>query len=306
MPFLSEFHPVTLADRDTVLAHTAHNVYQNCDYSFSNLYGWSKVYGTELAFHKGLMFVRFSNPSQERKAYLMPVGDGDLKEGLLDLQKDLLAQGEEHIIMMSVTNNALEELKDLEPAQIRDFTTRDYCDYIYSRKSLATLAGKKLQSKRNHINKFERLYPDWHYEEITDDNVRKCIALEGVWLENTDTDDEKIREKKVVLDALQNREAIGLRGGCIMVGDRVVAFSLGMPVTADTFDVNIEKADTEYEGAFAIINREFARHIPEQYVFLNREEDLGVEGLRKAKLSYKPEYLLCKNTVLLSFDVKGA
>ena len=301
MPLIDNFHPVTLEDRDAVLECTKDSSYQNCDYSFSNLYGWASVYNTELAFHKGMMLVRFTNPAQDRQAYLMPVGHGDLKEVLLDLQHDLREKGEDNLILMSVTNPALEELRALEPEQIKDFTNRDYCDYIYTRKSLATLSGKKLQAKRNHINKFERLYPDWTYEEITDENVDKCIALEGVWLENTDTDREKLNERKVVLGALKNREAIGLTGGCIKVGERVVAFSLGMPVSRDTFDVNIEKADTEYEGAFTIINREFARHVPERFTYLNREEDLGIEGLRKAKLSYKPEYLLCKNTVLLSF-----
>ena len=99
-----------------------------------------------------------------------------------------------------------------------------------------------------------------------------------------------------------HHDELGLWGGCVKVGDRVVAFSLGMPVTSDTFDVNIEKADTDYEGSFAVINREFARRIPEQYRFVNREEDLGAEGLRRAKLSYRPESLLCKHTVLLAYD----
>lgn len=302
MPLIDTFHKVTLEDRDAVLRHVQNSPYQNCDYSFSNLYGWAEVYGTEVTFHKGMMLVRFKNPSQERQAYLMPVGDGDLKGVLLDLQKDLLEKGEEHIILMSVTANALDALKALSPSQIKELPNRDFCDYIYLRESLATLAGKKLQSKRNHIHKFERLYPDWSYEEITADNVEKCIALEGVWLDNTKTDREKLAERRVVLNALKHKDAIGLTGGCIKVGERVVAFSLGMPVSTDTFDVNIEKADTEYEGAFSIINREFARRVPERYTYLNREEDLGVEGLRKAKLSYNPEYLLCKSTVILSFD----
>lgn len=302
MPLIDTFHKVTLEDRDAVLRHVQNSPYQNCDYSFSNLYGWAEVYGTEVAFHKGMMLVRFKNPSQERQAYLMPVGDGDLKGVLLDLQKDLLEKGEEHIILMSVTANALDALKALSPSQIKELPNRDFYDYIYLRENLATLAGKKLQSKRNHIHKFERLYPDWSYEEITADNVEKCIALEGVWLDNTKTDSEKLAERRVVLNALKHKDAIGLTGGCIKVGERVVAFSLGMPVSTDTFDVNIEKADTEYEGAFSIINREFARRVPERYTYLNREEDLGVEGLRKAKLSYNPEYLLCKSTVILSFD----
>lgn len=300
MAIIDTFHKVTLKDRDAVIALTEHNPYRNCDYSFSNLYCWSGLYGTEIAFHKGMMMVRFSNPAHDRQAYLVPIGTGDLREVLEDLRTDLREEGEDHIILMSVTNKALETLQALNPEQIRDISDRDYCDYIYLREKLATLAGKKLQSKRNHVNKFERLYPEWTYEEITADNVEKCIALEGVWLDNTDTDSEKLTERKVVLEALRNREAIGLTGGCIKVGERVVAFSLGMPVTDDTFDVNIEKADTEYEGAFAIINREFARHVPEKYLYLNREEDLGVEGLRKAKLSYKPETILCKNTVVLS------
>ena len=302
MPIIQDFHKVTLADREAVLEQTKHNRYRNCDYSFSNLYGWQETYGTEIAFHKGMMLVRFSNPAHDRQAYLMPVGSGEVREVLLDLQRDLLERGEENIILMSVTGNALDELKALDPPRMKDFTSRDYCDYIYLRESLATLSGKKLQSKRNHINKFEKLYPGWVYEEITPENAEKCIGLEKVWLGNSDEDPDKLRERSVVLNALRHKDEIGLYGGCIKVDGRVVAFSLGMPVTGDTFDVNIEKADTAYEGSFSIINREFARRIPEQYTYVNREEDLGVEGLRKAKLSYNPELLLCKSTVLLAFD----
>lgn len=147
MPLIDTFHKVTLEDRDAVLRHVQNSPYQNCDYSFSNLYGWGEVYGTEVAFHKGMMLVRFKNPSQERQAYLMPVGDGDLKGVLLDLQKDLLEKGEEHIILMSVTANALDALKALSPSQIKELPNRDFCDYIYLRESLATLAGKKLDRK---------------------------------------------------------------------------------------------------------------------------------------------------------------
>ena len=297
-----DFHPVSLEDREHIQRFARINPYRNCDFSFANLYNWSSFYNTEVAYHKDMLLVRFKSAEAERTAYLMPVGDGDLLEVLQDMDEDMQAKYDHSLTLMGVTTEGLELLQRTYPDRLHVLSSRDYSDYIYLREKLSTLSGKKLQSKRNHINRFERTYPSWSYEEIDESNVRECLQLEKVWFRQSEQGQDIVDEKQMVYKALSDYERIGMMGGCIRVEGQIIAFSLGMEVNADTFDVCIEKADTDYDGAFTIINREFARRIPEQYTYVNREEDLGLEGLRKAKLSYKPVEILAKHTVILSYD----
>ncbi|MDY3090667.1 MAG: DUF2156 domain-containing protein, partial [Porphyromonas sp.] len=165
---------------------------------------------------------------------------------------------------------------------------------------MVSLSGKSLQPKRNHINKFERSYPDYTYSEVTEDNLQACLDLSAAWLDHSgETDSSRLDEQMMIERCLRNRESLGLQTGVLTVEGRVVAFSFGSPINATTFGIHAEKADINYEGAFAMINREFARRIPEQYTYINREEDLGLEGLRRSKQSYKPELLLIKDTAIL-------
>ena len=110
----------------------------------------------------------------------------------------------------------------------------------------------------------------------------------------------------VVIYALHNFDALGLTGGILHVEDKIAAFTFGMPINQNTFGVHVEKADTNIDGAYAMINYEFANHIPEQYIYINREEDLGIEGLRKAKLSYQPAIILEKYMACLKERPVGA
>ncbi len=106
-------------------------------------------------------------------------------------------------------------------------------------------------------------------------------------------------EQQAMETVFEHWDELGVRGGCIYVGEKMVAFTYGSAVTYDTFDVCVEKADRTVDGAFNIINQQFAAHLPEQYVYLNREEDMGLEGLRKSKLSYRPQFLLSYNNVII-------
>ena len=183
----------------------------------------------------------------------------------------------------------------------RQFTAdRDYADYVYLRSDLATLSGKKFQAKRNHINKFKKTY-NYEYTPITADRIRECLDLEAEWckVNNCDQHEGTGNERRALIYALHNFDALGLTGGILHVEGKIAAFTFGMPINQDTFGVHVEKADTRIDGAYAMINYEFANHIPEQYIYINREEDLGIEGLRKAKLSYQPAIILEKYVACL-------
>lgn len=225
----------------------------------------------------------------------MPVGTGNPKDVLQKLINDATEENQPFCIL-GVCTGMRNELEDTMPEQFQFTADRDYADYIYLRSDLATLKGKKFQAKRNHINRFRNSYPNYEYTPITPDRIKECMELEAEWckVNNCDQQEGTGNERRALIYALHNFEALGLTGGILHVDGKIVAFTFGMPINKDTFGVHVEKADTSIDGAYAMINYEFSSRIPEQYTYINREEDLGIEGLRKAKLSYQPTIILEK------------
>jgi hypothetical protein len=191
-------------------------------------------------------------------------------------------------------------LEQVFPKGFRFIPERDYFDYIYLREDLVMLSGKKYQAKRNHINKFSKLYR-YEYKVLTPDLVPQCLALECKWYKANRTEEDALElshERRSLTFALQHAVELDLMGGVICVEGQIVAFSFGAPINRDTFAVHVEKADVRYDGVYSVMNFEFARRIPEQYMYVNREEDLGIAGLRQSKQSYRPVFLLEKHTAV--------
>lgn len=287
------FKDVTLADRDTITSFTMKSDRRNCDLSFSNLCSWRFLYDTQFAVVDNFLVFKFW--AGEQLAYMMPVGTGDLKAVLWELIEDARKENQ-HFCMLGVCSNMRADLEAILPGQFTFTEDRDYADYIYLRSDLSTLKGKKFQAKRNHINRFRNTYPDYEYTPITPDRIQECLDLEAEWckVNHCDQQEGTGNERRALIYALHNFDALGLTGGILHVNSKIVAFTFGMPINHETFGVHVEKADTSIEGAYAMINYEFANRIPEQYIYINREEDLGLEGLRKAKLSYQPVTILEK------------
>lgn len=287
------FRDITIGDKDTITQYTMNSCRRNCDLSFSNLCSWRFLYNTQFAIVNGFLVFKFWAAGE--LAYMMPVGEGDLKTVLHELIEDARKEGEP-FCMLGVCSCMREDLEEIMPGQFTFTADRDYADYIYLRSDLATLKGKKFQSKRNHINKFRNTYPDYEYLPITPERISECLQLEAEWCKANDCDQQEGtgNERRALVYALEHFEELGLTGGLLRVDGKIVAFTFGMPINKETFGVSVEKADTNIDGAYAMINYEFANHIPEQYIYINREEDLGIEGLRKAKLSYQPVTILEK------------
>ena len=287
------FRDITIQDKDTITAYTMNSCRRNCDLSFSNLCSWRFLYHTKFAIINNFLVFKFW--AGDELAYMMPVGEGNLEEVLNELIEDARQEGEP-FCMLGVCSCMREDLEAIMPGQFGFTVDRDYADYIYLRSDLATLKGKKFQSKRNHINKFRNTYPDYEYSPITKDRIQECLELEAKWCKANDCDQQEGtgNERRALIYALNHFEELGLTGGILHVNGQIVAFTFGMPINKETFGVHVEKADTSIDGAYAMINYEFANRIPEQYIYINREEDLGIEGLRKAKLSYQPVTILEK------------
>lgn len=268
---------------------------RNCEFTFANNFLWAPFYEIRYAVVED-MLVFLSDEAE--LSVSCPLGKGDLKR-TIDTITEFFKEKGKPFKMHLVSPRQFEELDRLYPGRFQVEYDRDAADYVYETERLISLAGKKLHGKRNHINRFKENYPDWSYEKISDENTEECVAMAEIWRQQNGCGErgEKHNEFCVTLNALKWREKLGLCGGLIRAGGRVVAFSLGEPCGENMFVVHIEKAFAEVQGAYPIINQQFAEHEALGYQYINREEDTGEEGLRKAKLSYDPVFLMEKGLV---------
>jgi hypothetical protein len=294
------FKPITLDDKDIITAYTLHGGPPNCDYAFANMCSWRFLYESEYAVADGNLFVRFYIEEKGRRhlAYMFPVGDGDLKKAIERLEADAEKMG--HLLLiLGVTPDSKNKINALFPDRFTGLVERNYFDYIYLREDLATLKGKKFQPKRNHINKFKKQYR-YTYLPVTPEIIYQCMEVERIWCKANLNDDDRealSHENRSMTFAMHHFRELGLSGGAILVDGNIIAFTYGSPINSEVFGIHVEKADIGYEGIFSVINQEFASRIPQQYTYVNREEDLGIPGLRKSKLSYNPVILLEKSSV---------
>ena len=288
------FHHLSLSDREAMQAVTLPSGRRNCNYTFANLVGWQFLYYTEVCVLENIVVLRYTFDGQ--RAYMVCTSEAlslELIEALIDDSNGdltLIGLEDSQVAQLSARLSCVPFSFSVEPV-------RDQYDYIYRRTDLTTLHGKHLNAKRNHIHRFRAEHPDFEYRPLRPEFFDECRRLTEIWQEDKDASDTIDVEKQVMETIFSNWDALGMIGGCIFVDGRMVAFTYGSVVTTDTFDVCVEKADRHVEGAFAIINQQFAEHLPEQYIYLNREEDMGIPGLRQAKLSYHPEILLTYNVV---------
>ena len=307
------FHPLTLLDRETMQAVTLPSGRRNCNYTFANLVGWQFWYYTEVCVLENAVVLRYTFDGQ--RAYMVCTSEVlslELIEALLDDGNGSLTLIglEDSQVKAPLSSPRLGGSPDAKTSlpplgEVRRGISikplRDQYDYIYRRTDLATLHGKHLDAKRNHIHRFRAEHPDFEYRPLTPELFDECRRLTEIWQEEKNENYKRNEtidaEHRVIETIFSHWDALGMIGGSIFVDGRMVAFTYGAAVTTDTFDVCVEKADRHVEGAFAIINQQFAEHLPEQYVYLNREEDMGIPGLRQAKLSYHPEILLTYNVV---------
>lgn len=295
-----DFHTPTLADKPWVDHCLAQGEHLACEYNFTTLFTWAPGYQITIAQTGGFLTARLRGP--RGCAYLWPAGEGDLAAVLDALEADARERGEP-FQLVCLTRAEADVLEQLRPGQFDFADDRDGHDYLYEVDKLSDLAGRKLHGKRNHCKRFEEENPDWTYEVMTAGSVDECMAMDAEWdrrsriREGVEEEEDISNEKKALLLAFRNFQALGLEGGILRVEGQVVAFTMGDRLSTDAFDVHFEKAYSEMQGAFAVINREFARHVRSAHPevkYLNREDDMGIEGLRRAKESYYPDRMVEK------------
>lgn len=290
-----DFKPIELSDKAWIDPLLRMGNFRGSEYTFSNNFIYRKLYHIEVARMNDYYLVRSGRDGQPR-SYLFPSGSGDVKPVIDALSTDAALRGEP-LVMSGVTKESVAALETLFPGRFTFEETRDHFDYIYESEKLITLSGKKLHSKRNFINRFQAEHEGgWSFEAITPENIAECWSMNTRWCEQNGCgeDPSLMEELCAVRNCFENFSALGLRGGLLRVDGRVVAYTMGLPLNADTFIVHIEKAFSDVAGAYPMINREFAAHNCADFKYINREDDVGDEGLRRAKLSYKPAILLEK------------
>lgn len=288
------FKNLELADRDSINSKLQSQNYRASDLCFTNLFAWGKKFNTQFAVTDEWLFIRFKD-NDGRNSYLKPIGMGDIKKGVEILLEDH-KKFDSIFQIRGITKEMINELEVAFPNTFDFQLNRSVSDYIYTTEKLRDLRGKKLQSKRNHINRFKREH-EWQYKSLTNNPelVAECKSMLDKWMEISLEDDPSLMyDNFATTIMLENFEYLNLRGGVICVDNEMLAFSIGEPLTKDTIVVHVEKAFASVNGAYAIINQQFAIHETEGYTYINREEDMGVENLRRAKLSYQPDILLEK------------
>lgn len=287
------FKPFIPEEREKYAPYLSLGKDRGCEYSFANFCMWGRQQGAII--EDGLVF--FSQFNQ-KTVYPFPLGAN--RKALVErLMEDAKQRG----IALRLTGLLAEDCRELYtlfPGQFRFHNARSDYDYIYNVEDLAFLKGKAYQSKRNFANRFQKNHPDCRVVPISKENLAQVEQMLEIWYadrQEKDPQGDYHMEKAALRKALTYMEQLQLEGIALMEENRVLAMTLGSRLTEDTFDVHFEKALETEEGAYARINQAFAGYLMEKYPalrYLNREDDMGLEGLRRAKLSYRPVRLIEK------------
>lgn len=283
-----EFKRFELSDIENLTPLILNKRSISCENTLANLAVWAPSYEPEIYVDSQDVYIKIEDKNGPVFSLMLC---SDLKKSV---QKVCDYCKTNNIIpQFLVEDDFLAEYSDIFQNDFFLYEVRSAAEYIYKQSDLAQLSGKKYHSKRNHISAFSKKY-NWQYEPLCEGNKTDFLRMANEWyLKNQDKLNEETEIERIGIHYLvENMSKFGAQGGLIRVDDKVVAITLGATINENIFDVMFEKALPEYQGAYAVINNEFAKTL--NYDLINREEDLGIEGLRKAKLSYKPHILLRK------------
>lgn len=293
-----KFKHISLEDREQFKIYTDKYPLMQCDISFEQLYLWRNDLSVQIGYYEDFLIVKCFFDGVNYFKY--PVGGKNTKSVIAEMGRYCETQGY-NLEFQNVTEENCREIEAYFPGEFNFVEERDNFDYIHLLKDLATFSGNALSRKRCECNRFIRDY-NWSVQDINEQNIDDCKAFVDFWMrQNAERMDEDIKDEYVKLyEAFDNYELWGLEGICLWVDDRICALTFGRIITENTFDVFFEKADIDVYGAYPMVCRELVRGLAQKHpklVYINREEDMGLLGLRKAKELYRPEFMIKKYTV---------
>ncbi len=300
MIFPPVFKKIDITDADFFKKHIR-NRHFNCDWAITNIFCWQDFYQVEWCYFLQHIVIRIHVNGGDAIGYMVhPLHEDAVLQQIIDILTQDAATFGQPLRLLSLAEDERELVQGLAEDTFFIDNNRDYEDYIYHAADLRNLKGAKYAAKRNHVNRFSAKY-DWTYQPLTTDRLQQCLSLEAVWRQkHTAHQTETSAEQKAIKYAFDHFDELGLIGGALYADNEMIAFTYGSEINDETFCVHIEKANIEYEGVFSAINHLFVKHLPEKYLYINREDDLGLDGLRKSKLSYHPAHMEPKFTALRS------
>jgi uncharacterized protein len=298
-PHFPEFKPLGLDDRDAIGNILCAYQPETSELTFTNLFIWRRHYATHWSLWRDMLLF-LCGDAQGDLFCLPPVGPGPRAEGVSMLLSWLRQEkGQTQPCIARADGRLAAEL-----ATQADFAIeprREHFDYVYATGDLIQLAGRKYHGKKNHVNKFRSDY-SFAYETLTAGHVEACLKLQDAWCgcNRCSEDMNLMGEWEAIRELLGSCDRLAVQGGVIVIDGAVEAFTLGELLNKDTAVVHIEKANAQIPGLYAVMNQQFCEHALSGVAFVNREQDLGNDGLRQAKLSYHPARLVEKFTIRLA------
>ncbi len=292
-----EFKKVELSDKEWVEELLEKSDYRGAEYNFTNIFIWGDLFKSEIARYKDFFLYRSGKPGE--RVYLYPPGRGNRREVIELLMDDAERDGSPFKII-SLTKETKKELNELFPSKFKFKRDRDSFDYIYEVDRMVSLAGRKLQSKRNHANYFKR-NSLWSVEPLTPKKVAEVKDFSHEWCRRYDCDkiDSLELESCAVERCLKNYEELKVVGEILRVDREIVGYTIGEVLNSDTVIIHVEKAFHDVRGSYQFLNQHFISTIGKGYRYVNREDDAGDSGLRAAKKSYNPIFMLEKYSAKL-------
>lgn len=290
-----EFKTIELSDKPWIDELLRLSDFGGCEYCFANNMAWRRMYDTKITRFKDFYI---SCSFAEGVHFTFPAGRGDYGEVFGEMKKFSESMGYP-LKINSVTPSQFGIFSELFPKDSYEITAyEDGWDYVYNVSDLANLSGKKYHGKRNHLKKL--LSAEHEYSPLTEKDFDDCITYAAEnYNRSSDYDDfSKVCEQFAINTYFENFHELGLFGGVLRMGGRLIAFTIGERINTTTAGVHIEKAEAGIDGAYPAINNYFAKSLEQGFTYVNREEDLGIEGLRKAKRSYHPAFMIEKHSVI--------
>lgn len=267
----------------------------SCEITPMTLLIWKNYYHQKIAFFEDMMFVSLGENSD---IFLLPFAND--MEKAVNMLKDYAHSLNKPLVFLGAEGIRLDIFNSIFCEEFSQTESRDDFEYLYLTEKLKTLRGKKFHSKRNHISAFSKAH-QWNYETLTPEILPEVFKMADKWtkeMKQITEDSKSIEVENAALkEYLPHMNELKLRGGCIRVNGKIVAFTFGSPINNKVFDIHVEKALPEFRTTYSLINREFIANELSDFEYVNREDDMGLEGLRKAKLSYHPDILLKKYVI---------
>ncbi|MDR3051812.1 MAG: phosphatidylglycerol lysyltransferase domain-containing protein [Oscillospiraceae bacterium] len=295
------FRPIELADKETLLRYL--RLYpdnEGSECTFSNLYIWGQTDGIGWAIEDDCLLLH-GRRQDGMPCMMMAFAPRARMCCALGAGITAMAERKEAFCMSSLPAWYCDLMADCRPGFFVFEREPHHDDYVYNTADLLNLPGRDFHAKRNHINKFTSMYEGrYDYLPYTPDLAEACMAVYDRWAATQGDAATFAGERLSVHRALRHAQALGLVGGVLRVAGRVEAFSVGERITGDMALIHIEKANADIPGLFTMINREFVRNAFADTRWINREEDMGLEGLRRAKRSYNPARMIEKYSAVLA------